>query len=60
MIYDTIIVGAGFAGATMAERFANDSNNKVLLIEKRNHIGGNMYDYIDENKVNRHEYGPHI
>ncbi len=60
MKYDAIIVGAGFAGATLAERFATQLNKKVLVLEKRNHIGGNMYDYCDENKVRRHEYGPHI
>ncbi len=56
---DIVIVGAGFAGAVMAERFAN-LGKKVLLIEKRNHIAGNMYDYLDDNQVLRHEYGPHI
>ncbi|MFV0380333.1 MAG: UDP-galactopyranose mutase [Anaerorhabdus sp.] len=59
-MFDVIVVGAGFAGATLAERFATIENKKVLVIEKRSHIGGNMYDYIDENKVLRHEYGPHI
>jgi len=59
MEYDVIIVGAGFAGATIAERFAND-NKKVLVLEKRNHIAGNMYDYIDENGVLVHQYGPHL
>ncbi len=57
---DVIIVGSGFAGAVMAERFATQLNKKVLILEKRDHIGGNMYDYIDENQVRRHEYGPHI
>ncbi|MCF0109213.1 MAG: UDP-galactopyranose mutase [Erysipelotrichaceae bacterium] len=56
---EVIVIGCGFAGATMAERFAANGK-KVLVIEKRDHIGGNMYDYIDENGVNRHEYGPHI
>ncbi len=56
---DVVIVGAGFAGAVMAERFAS-LGKRVLVIEKRNHIAGNMYDYIDENQVRRHEYGPHI
>ncbi len=56
---DVIVVGAGFAGAVMAERFAS-LGKKVLVLEKRNHIAGNMYDYIDENNVNRHEYGPHL
>ena len=45
--YDAIIIGSGFAGATVAERLANDLSKKVLIIEKRNHIGGNMYDYVE-------------
>ena len=57
--YDVIVVGAGFAGATIANRLAN-ANKKVLIIEKRNHIGGNAYDYYNENGVLVHKYGPHI
>ncbi|MEA5027126.1 UDP-galactopyranose mutase [bioreactor metagenome] len=57
--YDVIIVGAGFAGSVMAERFAG-IGKKVLLIDKRSHIGGNMYDYLDENGVLVHRYGPHL
>jgi len=59
MEYDVIIVGAGFAGAVTARRFAEDGK-KVLVLEKRRQIGGNAYDWLDENKVMRHEYGPHI
>ena len=59
MAYDVIVVGAGFAGSTLAQKFTADGK-KVLVIESRAQIGGNMYDYIDENGVNRHEYGPHI
>ena len=51
MNFDYIVVGAGFAGATIAERVANGLNKKVLVIDKRNNIGGNMYDYIDENGI---------
>jgi UDP-galactopyranose mutase len=40
-MYDYLIVGAGFAGAVMAERLASQFNKKVLIVEKRNHIGGN-------------------
>ncbi len=58
--YDAIVVGTGFAGATIAERLANDSNKKVLVIDKRNHIGGNMYDYMDNNGIIIHKYGPHL
>ena len=59
MKYDVIIVGAGFAGATLANKFAND-NKKVLVIEKRPHIGGNMYEECRKNSVRVHLYGPHI
>ena len=55
-----IIIGAGFAGTTFAERIANVLNEKVLIIEKRNHIGGNCYDYKDENGILIHKYGPHL
>ncbi|MGO9387443.1 MAG: UDP-galactopyranose mutase [Methanobacterium sp.] len=59
-MYDYIIVGAGLAGCVMAERIANVLNKKVLLIEKRDHVGGNCYDYYDENGILVHKYGPHI
>ena len=59
-MFDYIIVGAGFAGAVMAERIATQLNKKVLIIEKRNHIGGNCYDYKDENNILIHKYGPHL
>lgn len=60
MIYDYLIVGAGFSGAVMAERIATQLNKKVLLVEKRNHIGGNAYDEYDEHGILVHRYGPHI
>ena len=58
--YDAIVIGAGFAGATIAERIANGNNKKVLIIDKRQHIAGNMYDYEDENGIIIHQYGPHL
>ena len=58
MRYDTIIVGAGFAGAVVAERLAA-KNKKVLILERRNHIGGNAYDY-EQDDILIHKYGPHI
>lgn len=59
-MYNYVIVGAGFAGAVMAERIANELNEKVLVIEKRNHIGGNAFDCFDDEGVLIHQYGPHI
>ena len=56
--YDVIVVGAGFAGATVANLLSK--NHKVLVIDKREQIGGNMYDYFDEHGVLVHKYGPHI
>lgn len=58
---DLIIVGAGFFGATIAERVASQLNKKVLIIEKRPHIGGNCYSTTDEETgIEYHQYGPHI
>ena len=59
-MYDYLIVGAGFAGSVMAERLTSQLNKKVLVVEKRNHIGGNAYDEFDENGILVHRYGPHI
>jgi UDP-galactopyranose mutase len=56
--YDYLIVGAGFTGIVLAERIAS-IGKKVLLIDKREHIGGNCYDYYDEAGVLVHKYGPH-
>ena len=60
MKYDFMIVGAGFAGCVMAERIASQLNKKVIIVEKRNHIGGNAYDEFDEHGILVHRYGPHI
>jgi UDP-galactopyranose mutase len=59
MKYDYLVVGAGFAGAVCAERLAS-CGNKILLIDSRNHIGGNAYDKYDESGILIHPYGPHI
>lgn len=56
---DVIVIGSGFAGSTAARVLA-EKGKKVLIIEKRNHIGGNSYDKIDQNNVPIHIYGPHI
>lgn len=58
--FDYLIVGAGFAGSVLAERLASQENKKVLLIDKRNHIGGNAYDFFDDSGILIHKYGPHI
>ncbi|WP_024790811.1 MULTISPECIES: UDP-galactopyranose mutase [unclassified Lebetimonas] len=58
-MFDYIIIGAGFAGSVLAERIVNKLNKKVLIIEKRNHIGGNCYDERIEN-ILVHKYGPHL
>jgi len=60
MDFDYIIVGAGFSGVVIAERITTKLNEKVLIIEKRDHIGGNCYDYEEENGILIHKYGPHI
>lgn len=60
MKIDWLIVGAGFTGAVLAERIASQLDKTVLIVDQRNHVGGNAYDYYDENGVLIHEYGPHI
>jgi UDP-galactopyranose mutase len=58
--YDYLVVGAGFAGAVLAERLANVMGKKVLVVDKRDHIGGNTFDYLDDAGIVVHKYGPHI
>ena len=60
MNYDIIIIGAGISGVTLAERYASILNKKVLVLEKRNHIGGNCYDYYNSNGILVSKYGAHI
>ena len=59
-MFDAIIVGAGIAGAVCARKLAEEGNQKVLVIERRDHIGGNCYDKEDEHGILIHVYGPHI
>jgi UDP-galactopyranose mutase len=59
-MFDYLIVGAGFAGSVLAERLASVGNKKVLIIDQRNHIAGNAYDFYNEDGVLIHKYGPHI
>lgn len=56
---DILIIGAGISGSVLAERYAS-IGKKVLIIEKRNHIAGNCYDYIDENNILVSKYGAHL
>ena len=58
--FDYLIVGAGFAGSVLAERLATVLNQRVLIVDKRPHIGGNAYDRYDDAGVLIHPYGPHI
>jgi len=59
-LFDWLIVGAGFAGSVLAERLASQRDERVLLIDRRPHIGGNAYDRYDDAGVLMHQYGPHI
>ena len=59
-MFDYLIVGAGFAGATVAERLAGHAGKKVLICDKRPHIGGNAFDHYNEHGILIHRYGPHI
>jgi UDP-galactopyranose mutase len=56
---DYLIVGAGFAGAVLAERLASEAGKTCIVVEKRPHIAGNAYDYYDKAGVLLHQYGPH-
>lgn len=57
--YDVVVVGAGFAGAVTARKLA-ETGKRVLILEKRDHIAGNAYDFVNDNSVLVHLYGPHI
>ena len=59
MYFDAVVIGSGLTGCTIAERIANVCGRKVLVIEKRDHIGGNAYDYYDDNGILVQKYGPH-
>src|ERR1044072_3856269 len=58
--YDYLIVGAGFAGSVLAERLTSQHGARVLLIDRRPHVGGNAYDEPNEAGILYHKYGPHI
>lgn len=59
-MYDSLVIGAGFAGAVAARELAEKDGQKVLVIDARDHIGGNCYDKKDEYGILIHQYGPHI
>lgn len=55
-----VVVGSGFSGAVVARKLAEELNKNVCVIEKRNHVGGNMYDERDEHGIMVQRYGPHV
>src|SRR5687767_8408115 len=57
---DHLVVGGGFAGCVLAERLASQLGRRVLIIDRRDHIGGNAYDCLDDAGILMHRYGPHI
>ncbi len=57
--YDAIVVGAGLSGLTVA-RALSEKGKKVLVIEQRNELGGNVFDYVDNDGIRIQKYGPHI
>lgn len=59
-MFDAIIIGAGFAGSVLAERLATQQQKRVLIIDKRRHIGGNCHDCVDDHGILIHQYGPHL
>jgi len=59
-MFDYLIVGAGFAGSVLAERLANVAGKRVVICDKRSHIGGNAYDHYNDAGILVHKYGPHI
>jgi len=59
-MFDVCVVGAGFSGSVIAERFASQSHLKVLVLETRDHIGGNAYDYLNQDGIRVSKYGAHL
>lgn len=60
MKFDYLIVGAGYSACVLAERITSQLDKTVLIVEKRDHIAGNAYDYYDDNGILVHKYGPHL
>jgi UDP-galactopyranose mutase len=59
-MFDYMVVGAGFAGSVVAERLAAAHGKKVIVVERRPHVGGNAYDHYNDDGLLVHRYGPHI
>lgn len=59
-MFDWIVVGAGFSGSVVARELAENSNQRILIIDRRSHVGGNAFDFINEHGHRIHPYGPHI
>jgi UDP-galactopyranose mutase len=59
-LFDYLVVGAGFSGSVIAEQLASQLGKKVLVVDRRNHIGGNAYDHYNSAGILVHKYGPHI
>ena len=60
ILYNALVIGAGFAGAVVAGELARRGGLRVLVLEKRPHVGGNVYDCLDDRGILIHQYGPHI
>lgn len=60
LMYDVVIVGTGFSGSVLANLLSSKQNKKILMIDKRPHIGGNCFDSFDEHNILIHNYGPHL
>lgn len=58
--YDYIIVGAGLSGGILARKLAEEKNKRILIVERRNHIAGNTYDFNDVHGIKIQKYGPHV
>ncbi|HWE48388.1 MAG TPA: UDP-galactopyranose mutase [Bryobacteraceae bacterium] len=59
-MFDYLVAGAGFAGAVVASQMARTFDQRVILVDRRPHVGGNAYDHYDQSGILVHKYGPHI